>query len=122
MNVGGRVVAHVTIVVLLTMSLGFCLALIGLIVANRQAREAQRRLATEVVALETSVAALQTATYDAQTDAGVERWARDQQKWAREGDHVIVPVEPTPAGPGASYLGESEDPPWARLWRWLRGG
>lgn len=120
MDVRVKVALRVGAVAVLTLALGYVLSLVNLALAHRRALQAEARLRSEVAALETSVPVLQTATFRFETDEGVERWAREHQKWAREGDQVIVPVQPTatPVGeppPATPHVGI-----WERLLRWLR--
>ncbi len=122
MDVRLKVALRVGAVVLVTLAAGYVLSLLSLALANRQAREAEFALLTEVAALETSVPALETATYQLQTDEGIEAWAREKQKWARKGDHVIVVVPPTGTPPAPASPPASSDNGLHRLLRWLRGG
>jgi hypothetical protein len=51
-----------------------------------------------IAALTATTGALATEVVQAGSDAAVAKWAYDERKWIREGDHrvVIMPVEGTP--------------------------
>ncbi len=115
-----KVLIRVGAVVLLTLTLIYLAKLTGLVVATQRAAQDAAHLEAEVAALETSVESLETATVYSSSDAYVERWARDERKWARQGDH---PVAPVPATSTASVEAQPEEStgesPWDRFLHWL---
>jgi cell division protein FtsB len=112
--------ARVAAVAVLTLGAVYAFQLASLALATRQARRIEAAERAQVAQLATQVAALETATHDAGTDAYVERWARENRKWARPGDHVLAPVAATPVlTPTPVAVPPAGESPLDRFWRWL---
>jgi hypothetical protein len=115
-----RGLARVAAVVVLTIGALFLYHLAGQALATRQARRVEAEQRAEVASLATQVAAVQTATHRAGTDPFVENWAYNEKHWARPGDHLLVPVAPTPtAAPATTPIAPDGENALDRLLRWL---
>ena len=111
-------------VVVITLAVVYAVRFAGQTLDTRRADMTEHQMATEVADLEEEVIALETGAAEAASDAAVERWAREDQKWAREGDHVIVPVpdaDGTLEAPRATPTPEEGDSVWSRIHSWITG-
>lgn len=111
-------------VVAVTLLVVYSVRLAGQMVDTRRASQAEHQLATDVSELESEVVALETAAADAGSDTAVERWAREEQDWALEGDQVFAPVpasQATAMAPTPTPSPGADDGIMARVRRWLSG-
>jgi hypothetical protein len=116
-----RALTQIVAVVVLTLALVYMAKLVSLGIAGQRARTAETHLSSEVEELRSSADALETAVVDAESDEFVERWAREDRKWVREGDHPVAPVPVTDTTRSADQTPSEDEGAWERFKRWLEG-
>ncbi len=116
-----KALIRVAAIALLTLALVYLAKLSGLAMATYGAEQDEAELSAGVTQVAISVEALGTAVVEVESDEYVEKWAREERKWSRDGDHpiAIVPVEETDSG--AAGTAKDDLSAWERLKGWLSG-
>ncbi len=121
---GGRMFTATQLVIVFAIT---CALWLGLDFSRRIA--SAQRIQGAVVQLQQDLdreqarnAALKTELAYTQSDEYVEHWARSDMKMVRPGEHLVVPVGPTPAPVVATPAPPpAPPPPWAVWWALLTG-